>query len=84
MDIENKVRELIEKPIEEKGFRLDDVQYVKEGKTYFLRIVIDKDGFVDVEDTVKVFHLINPILDDNDPIKNAYILDVCSKEKGKE
>jgi ribosome maturation factor RimP len=49
-----------------------------------LRIIIDKDGIVDVEDTVKVFHLINPILDENDPVNEAYILDVCSKEKGRE
>lgn len=84
MNIENKIRELIEKPIEEKGFKLDNVEYVKEGRTYFLRITVDKDGIVDVSDTVLIFHLINPILDENDPIKDAYILDVCSKEKGKE
>ena len=84
MKIEDKVRELIESVIEENGFKLDQVEYVKEGRTYFLRIIIDKDGIVDVEDTVKVFHLINPILDNNDPVKEAYILDVCSKEKGRE
>jgi len=84
MKIEDKVRELIESIIEENGFKLDQVEYVKEGRTYFLRIIIDKDGIVDVEDTVKVFHLINPILDKNDPVNEAYILDVCSKEKGRE
>jgi ribosome maturation factor RimP len=84
MKIEDKVRELIESVIEENGFKLDQVEYVKEGRTYFLRIIIDKDGIVDVEDTVKVFHLINPILDKNDPVNEAYILDVCSKEKGRE
>ncbi len=84
MKIEDKVRKLIEPVIEENDFKLDEVEYIKEGRTYFLRIVIDKDGIVDVEDTVKVFHLINPILDENEPIKDAYILDVCSKEKGRE
>lgn len=84
MKIEDKVRELIESVIEENGFKLDQVEYVKEGRTYFLRIIIDKDGIIDVEDTVKVFHLINPILDKNDPVNEAYILDVCSKEKGRE
>ena len=84
MKIEDIVRELIEPVIEENDFKLDEVEYIKEGRTYFLRIVIDKDGIVDVEDTVKVFHLINPILDENEPIKDAYILDVCSKEKGRE
>lgn len=84
MKIEDKVRKLIEPVIEENDFKLDEIEYIKEGRTYFLRIVIDKDGIVDVEDTVKVFHLINPILDENEPIKDAYILDVCSKEKGRE
>lgn len=84
MIIEEKVRQLIQPVIEENDFKLDQVEYIKEGRTYFLRIVIDKEGIVDVEDTVKVFHLINPILDENEPIKDAYILDVCSKEKGRE
>ena len=82
MKTDDKVRELIESSIVENGFKSDDVLYLKEGRTNFLRIIIDKDGIVDVEDTVKVFHLINPILDEKDPIKDAYILDVCSKEKG--
>lgn len=84
MKVEDKVTSLIKDIIEENGFKLDAVEYVKEGRTYFLRIIIDKDGIVDVEDTVKVFHLINPILDTNDPVNEAYILDVCSKEKGRE
>lgn len=84
MKIEEKVKKLIEEPIISNDFKLDQVEYVKEGKTYFLRIVIDKDGIVDVEDTVKVFHLVNKILEEHDPIKDAYILDICSKEKGKE
>lgn len=84
MKVEDKVKNLIENVVTENGFKLDKVEYVKEGRTYFLRIIIDKDGIVDVEDTVKVFHLINPILDENDPVNEAYILDVCSKEKGRE
>lgn len=84
MKIEDKVSQLIKDAIEENGFKLDGVEYVKEGRTYFLRIIIDKEGIVDVEDTVKVFHIINPILDEKEPIKDAYILDVCSKEKGRD
>ena len=82
MNIEETVRNLVEGVITENGYRLDEVEYVKEGRTYFLRIMIDKDGIIDVEDTVKVFHLVSPILDKEDPIKEAYYLDVCSKEKG--
>lgn len=84
MKIEEQVRTLIEDSITSENYRLDEVIYQKEGKSYFLRIVIDKDGIVDVEDTVKVFHIVNKLLDEKDPIKDAYILDVCSKEKGRE
>ena len=41
-----------------------------------------KNGIIDVEDCVTVSNIINPIIDANDPIKENYILDVCSKEKG--
>ena len=42
----------------------------------------DKNGIIDIEDCVKVTHLVDPILDTIDYIKDSYILDVCSKEKG--
>lgn len=84
MGIEEKIRSIIEEYITKENFRLDDVIYEKEGKTYFLRIIIDKDGIVDVSDTVKIFHIVNKLLDKNDPIKESYVLDVCSKEKGRE
>ena len=81
MEIEKKVRNLIETVITENGYTLDSVSYVKEGSLYFLRVVIDKVGLIDVEDCVTVSKLINPILDKNDPIEDDnYILDVCSKE----
>ena len=82
MNIEDKVRELIEKKIEENGYILDEVLYIKEDGNYFLRIVIDKNGIIDVEDCVTVTRIIDPILDEADYITDSYILDVCSKEKG--
>lgn len=82
MDIEKKVRSLIEEPIKSMGFILDEVLYVKEDDNYYLRVVIDKNGIIDVEDCVKVTHLIDPMLDEVDYIKDSYILDVCSSEKG--
>lgn len=84
MNLEEQVRAIIEDAITSENYYLDQVTYEKEGKSYFLRIIIDKDGIVDVEDTVKVFHIVNKLLDEKDPIKDAYILDVCSKEKGRE
>ena len=82
MDIALKVRELIEEPIKNAGYILDEVLYVKEDGNYFLRVVIDKNGIIDIEDCVTVTRLIDPILDTVDYITDSYILDVCSKEKG--
>ena len=82
--IEKQVQELIEESIKKENYILDKVEYIKEGSQMFLRIVIDKEGIIDVSDTVKVFHIVNKILDEKDPIQGQYILDVCSKEKGRE
>ena len=82
--MEEKIKGLIKDVIEENDYILDDVEYVKEGNIYFLRVIIDKNGIMDVEDCVTVSNLINPILDKEDPIEDNYILDVCSKEKGSE
>ena len=68
--------------IVDNGYILDDVLYVKEDGMNFLRVIIDKEGIITVDDCVKVSKLINPILDEEDPIEDNYILDVCSKEKG--
>ena len=80
--IEEKVTNLIKEEIEKQGIILDQVLYVKEGSQYFLRVIIDKNGFIDLDDCVNISNIVNPILDKNDIIENNYILDVCSKEKG--
>jgi len=80
--IEKEVQELIGKVIEENNYILDEVLYVKEGNTMFLRIVIDKIGIINIDDCVEVTKLINPLLDEKNIINDNYILDVCSKEKG--
>lgn len=82
MEIEGKIRNLIEKEIKNNNYILDSVEYVKEGSNYFLRVVIDKQGIIDIDDCVTVTNIINPILDKEDLIEDNYILDVCSKEKG--
>ena len=76
------VRKSIEPKINELGFKIDDIVYEKEGNTWFLRVIIDKEGVVIVDDCVTVCNGINPILDEVDLIEESYILDVCSKEKG--
>jgi len=81
--METKIESLIKEPIEEKGYILDSVEYVKENGTYFLRIIIDKENeYITVNDCVEVNNLIDPILDEVDFIKDSYIVDICSKEKG--
>lgn len=82
MNIAGKVKDLIENPIKNSGYILDEVLYVKEDGNYYLRVVIDKNGIIDVEDCVTVTHIVDPLLDDVDYIEDSYILDVCSKEKG--
>ncbi|NLL44797.1 MAG: hypothetical protein GX247_03920 [Mollicutes bacterium] len=79
MKIEDKIRNLIENVVVANGYRIDEIKYEKEDNIYFLRVIIDKDGIIDVDDCVKVSNLINPILDEEDPIAESYILDVCSK-----
>jgi ribosome maturation factor RimP len=81
MKIEDQVKNLIQQDIEQKNYKLDSVTYNKDGNVYYLTVIIDKEGYVDVEDCVTVSKIINPILDNADLISDSYILDVCSKEK---
>ena len=80
--MEEQIRNLLEKPIEDAGYILDEVFYGKEENINTLRLVIDKSGYINVGDCVKVNEIVNPILDKADPISESYVLDVCSKEKG--
>lgn len=80
--IEEKVRKLIELPIQEMGITIDNIVYEKEGSNYFLRITIDRIKPIDIDTCVEVTRRINPLLDEADIIKDSYILDISSKEKG--
>ena len=82
MDIASKVEALLKDVVEKEGYILDCVLYEKEDNSYFLRVIIDKNGIIDIEDCVKVTRIVDPLLDTVDYIKDSYILDVCSKEKG--
>lgn len=63
---------------EELGLRLWDVRFLKEGSQWYLRIFIDKDGGVSIDDCVDMTHAINGPLDEADPIEQAYCLEVSS------
>ena len=82
MDIASKVEQLLKEVVEKEGYILDEVLYEKEDNNYYLRVIIDKNGIIDIEDCVNVTHIVDPLLDTVDYIKDSYILDVCSKEKG--
>ena len=76
--IEERVESLIRNQVEELGYELYDVQYAKEGKDYYLRIFIDKENGIDLNDCEKVNNIVNPILDDADYIKGMNFLEVSS------
>jgi ribosome maturation factor RimP len=76
--IEEKVESLIEPKVQELGYNLYDVEYVKEGKEYYLRVYIDKDTGISLEDCELVSNNINELLDQADYIKEQYFLEVSS------
>lgn len=76
--IEQKVESLVSNKINELGYNLYDVEYVKEGKDHFLRIYIDKENGIDLNDCEKVSNELTDILDEADYIKEQYFLEVSS------
>lgn len=73
-----KVAALIKEPVESLGYCLWDVKFVKEGASWYLRIFIDKDEGICIDDCTEVSHLVDPIIDEADPINVSYFLEVCS------
>ncbi|MBV7503732.1 ribosome maturation factor RimP [Bacillus sp. sid0103] len=78
----SKVTEVVEDlatPIfQELGLELVEIEYVKEGKSWFLRVYIDKDNGVDIEDCGLVSEKLSEKLDELDPIPHNYFLEVSS------
>ena len=77
-----KVTELVEsfaKPIvEAHGCELWDVEYVREAGEWYLRLYLDKEGGVDIDDCEAVSRAVDPVLDEKDPIPGSYHFEVCS------
>jgi ribosome maturation factor RimP len=70
---------LFAKPIiEELGCQLWDVEYVREGSERYLRVYIDKDGGVDIDDCERIHRALDPVLDEKDPIAESYHFEVSS------
>ena len=72
------VKKIAEPLAEELGYFLWDVEYVKEGAEMYLRITIDSEDGITIEDCEKMHRAIDPLLDEADPIEDAYHLEVSS------
>ncbi len=76
--IEESVRPIAEKAALELGYELYDVEYKKEGSQWYLRIFIDKPEGMGVNDCEKYSRFISPVLDEEDPVSENYILEISS------
>jgi len=82
-DYERKTEEMLLPIIEANNFELVDVEYVKEGANWYLRAYIDKEGGIAVDDCEVVSRALGDLLDKNDFIDGAYILEVSSPGLGR-
>ena len=80
---EARTEELLTPIVEEYGFELVDVEYVKEGGTWYLRSYIDKPGGITVDDCEMVSRRLSDILDREDYIDDSYIMEVSSPGLGR-
>ncbi|KAA5807736.1 ribosome maturation factor RimP [Thermoanaerobacterium thermosaccharolyticum] len=76
--IEELTRNLVAPAIEKNNFELVDVEYKKEGNNWYLRVYIDKNGGVTLDDCQIISEYLSEKLDEVDPIENSYILEVSS------
>ncbi|OZV12939.1 hypothetical protein CIW83_06935 [Tissierella sp. P1] len=72
------VKEICEQLADELGYELVDVEFLKEGSNYFLRVYLDKPGGINLDDCQKVSQLLSDKLDEKDPITTPYYLEVSS------
>ena len=77
-NVSQRVWEMCGPLAQELGLSLWDVQFVKEGADWFLRVFIDKEGGVSIDDCVDMTHALSPVLDREDPIPQEYLLEVSS------
>ena len=83
-DYEIKTRELILPVLKDAGVELYDIDFEKEGSDWYLRVYIDKEGGVDINDCEKVSRSFNDILDREDYIDETYIFEVSSPGLGRQ
>ncbi len=78
MKITEEVASFAKPVVEENGCTLWDVEYVREGGQWYLRLYIDKEGGVDISDCETISRAVDPLLDEKDPIPTSYTFEVCS------
>ncbi|GKS09985.1 ribosome maturation factor RimP [Paenibacillus chitinolyticus] len=76
--IKSVVEDMLLDYLNEQGFELVDIEYVKEGSNWFLRVFVDKEGGIDIDDCGRISEFLSSKLDENDPIPTAYFLEVSS------
>ena len=82
-EYEEQTEKLLEPIVSELGFELVDVEYVKEGGTWYLRAYIDKPGGITVDDCETVSRRFSDILDEKDYIEDSYVFEVSSPGLGR-
>jgi ribosome maturation factor RimP len=82
-DYESKTEELLKPIAEQFGVKIYDVEYVKEGSDFYLRSYIDKEGGVNIEDCENVSRALSDVLDKEDFIDEAYVMEVSSPGLGR-
>lgn len=73
-----KIQALAEPVVREEGCSLWDVEYVREAGSWYLRVYIDKEGGVSIDDCERISRRLDPILDEADPIPDSYVFEVGS------
>jgi ribosome maturation factor RimP len=76
--IKSVIEDMLKDFIEQNGFELVDIEYVKEGSNWFLRVYADKEGGIDIDDCSRISEYLSVQLDEKDPIADAYFLEVSS------
>lgn len=76
--IKSAIEVMVQPYLNDNGFELVDIEYIKEGSNWFLRIFVDKEGGIDIDECGRISEYVSEQLDQNDPITGAYFLEVSS------
>lgn len=76
--IKSAIEAMVQPYLNDNGFELVDIEYIKEGNNWFLRIFVDKEGGIDIDECGRISEYVSEQLDENDPISGAYFLEVSS------